>query len=261
MSHASNYDRFSQYVQQFHGADFLDNAVKLASGDRVLDFGCGTGNWLIDLARRVGSSGFVVGVDPDEDRIAIAKSRLNDHAHANIQVHRGSIDETAKFAPYDVVIANHVIHWIPREEQEKILKGIYGQLKAGGKFGFTTARVLMGYVRDVSAIQYKNSYDDFLTAVGWALRPLSDWEKLLKNAGFEIVHGVEEERGFLLPNYEAFLTWWEATCLGCFSAAHVIEDRVGDYERLLKKYGWKKDEPINPSAILIEVIARKPKGD
>ncbi|XP_065844940.1 carboxy-S-adenosyl-L-methionine synthase-like [Oscarella lobularis] len=258
-SYASNYQRFSQFTQQSDAANFLDNALQPVIGDRILDFGCGTGNVLIDLARRVGSTGFVVGIDPDEDRIKVAKRRLDAHAaHANVEVHLGSVDESAKYAPYDVINSNHVMHWILPEEHEKILRRIYGQLRPGGRFGFTTIRELTGYIRDVSATQYENSYDDFLSAVGWAYRPLSYWEKLLTDAGFEIVCSAEEERAYFVPNCEALLTWWESTSLGCFNAAPVIEDTEGDYEKLLKKHRWKKDEPIPTSAIHVDVVARKP---
>ncbi|XP_065845287.1 arsenite methyltransferase-like [Oscarella lobularis] len=255
-SRASDYGCFSQFNQQSDAINFLDNALKPVAGDRVLDFGCGTGNMLIDLVRRVGSSGFVVGVDPDEDRIDIAKSRLSGHTYSNVEVHPGSIDEAAKFAPYDVINSNKVIHWIVREEQEDILKRLYGLLKPGGRLGFTTLRELSGYVRDLTMIQY-NSYDDFLSAVGWAFRPLSDWERLLKNVGFEIVFSVEEEREYFLPNYDALLRWWEATSDGCFSAVRVIEDKEGDYKRLLSKYKWKKDEPFSTVDTHIDVVARK----
>ena len=60
----------------------------------------------------------------------------------------------------------------------------------------------------------------------------------------------------MLPNYEAWLTWWEATSLGCFSAARVIEDKEGDYETP-KEIGWKKDESIPSNAIHVDVIAIK----
>ena len=67
------------------------------------------------------------------------------------------------------------------------------------------------YARDVSATQYENSYDDFLCAIGWALRPFpNSKKKILKDVGFEIVFSVKEERDYLLPNYEAWRTWWEA---------------------------------------------------
>ena len=49
---------------------------------------------LVDLARRVGSTGFVVGIDPDEDRISVAQTRFKDHTHANVEVYLGSNDES-----------------------------------------------------------------------------------------------------------------------------------------------------------------------
>ena len=256
-SYASNYERFSQHIQQADGTNFLDHALKPGPGDRVLDFGCGTGNMLSDLARRVGPSGFVLGVDPDEDRIDAAR-QLNAQELPNVEVHVGSIDKAAEFAPYDVVISNHVMHWIDRKKQEDVLRGIYGSLKPGCLFGFKTIREVTGYIRAITASQYENSFDAFLSAIGWDCRPASDWEKCVKEVGFEIVLSVEEERNFFLSNSEALLTWWEATSVGYFNAASVMKDGEGAHERLLSKYGWKKDEPVPATAIMVDVVARKP---
>ena len=49
--------------------------MRLQPGQRVLDVGCGPGTDRIPLARRVGTSGHVVGVDCDEDMIGEAEKR------------------------------------------------------------------------------------------------------------------------------------------------------------------------------------------
>ena len=49
----------------------------VASGDSVLDIGCGTGTLAIAAARRVGEKGSVTGVDPSAELLARAgKKRL-----------------------------------------------------------------------------------------------------------------------------------------------------------------------------------------
>ena len=54
----------------------------------------------------------------------------------------------------------------------------YEYLKPGGRFGFTTVEKVTGYLREVSAFQFNNSYDEFLSTVGLAFRPLSKTELL-----------------------------------------------------------------------------------
>ncbi len=50
-----------------------------ASGDRVLDAGCGPGYLTLKLAEAVGPDGEVVGVDRDEDMLAVARERAARH--------------------------------------------------------------------------------------------------------------------------------------------------------------------------------------
>ena len=115
---------------------FLDNTLQLKRGDRVLDFGCGTGKVIRSLLNRIGSTSFLVGVDSDEDRINVARARFyNDDK--NVKIVHGSIDEAAEFGPYDVINATHLVHWIPRDKHREILQKIYASLKPGGRFGFT----------------------------------------------------------------------------------------------------------------------------
>ena len=48
------------------------------SGESVLDVGCGCGHSSLELARRVGSTGRVVGVDLSEPMLGLARSRASD---------------------------------------------------------------------------------------------------------------------------------------------------------------------------------------
>ena len=57
-------------VTNLQGPDYWDYVgirlvehANLASGDRVLDIGCGTGSSLFPAAERVGPEGYVVGID------------------------------------------------------------------------------------------------------------------------------------------------------------------------------------------------------
>jgi len=64
-------------------------------GERVLDIGCGGGETTAEIARRVGPSGRVVGVDISEPLAARARRASQDLAHVEIRV------ADAQIAPFE----------------------------------------------------------------------------------------------------------------------------------------------------------------
>ena len=54
-------------------ASKVAEAAQIKSGQRVLDVACGTGILAREVARRMGSSGRVAGIDPDPGMLAVAK--------------------------------------------------------------------------------------------------------------------------------------------------------------------------------------------
>ena len=248
--HASTYSKLSKHVQLSEGRKFLDHILQPQRGDRVLDFGCGTGNLTLHLAEKIGPKGFLVGVDPDVERIKIAHSLLQ--SYENVKIVHGSIEEAKPFALYDVINSNQVVHWIPRNNHEEYVGKIFDLLRPGGRVGFTTGEDHKGFIRELSASQYGNSYESFIAATGWSLAPLSYWESLFRDAGFEIVYSSREEKGGVFPDERTLLDWWEATTVGYFSAA------IRTPKELLKKYKLKRDGPIPVYASLLDVVAKKP---
>ncbi|HEY4159587.1 MAG TPA: methyltransferase domain-containing protein, partial [Polyangiaceae bacterium] len=69
---AQTYDRVSDL--QLEGGKRLVERLGLQEGARVLDVGCGTGRLTHWLAERVGTNGAVIGIDPLEERIQLARS-------------------------------------------------------------------------------------------------------------------------------------------------------------------------------------------
>src|SRR5689334_23146464 len=47
--------------------------AQIQPGEQVLDVGCGTGTLVLEVQRRVGSTGRVAGVDPGAEQIARAR--------------------------------------------------------------------------------------------------------------------------------------------------------------------------------------------
>src|SRR5258708_1068164 len=82
----------------------------LRPGLSVLDAGCGTGAITAGIARAVGPAGRVVGVDRNEELLAVARS---EHAAiANLRFEARDATELPYGAEFDVVTAARVLQWI-----------------------------------------------------------------------------------------------------------------------------------------------------
>jgi ubiquinone/menaquinone biosynthesis C-methylase UbiE len=75
--------RFEREAQQ------VGDRLALALGDRVLDVACGHGNFTVELARRVGPAGLVIGLDISAAMLARAASRVARAGLANVLLVRG----------------------------------------------------------------------------------------------------------------------------------------------------------------------------
>jgi len=128
---AEIYDRVSDF--QLAGGKRLVERLGLEEGARVLDVGCGTGRLARWIAERVGPTGSVVGIDPLEDWISVARS----HASA-VQFEVGRAEDLGAFedASFDLVCLSSVLHWVA--DKARALAEIRRVLRPGGRVGLTT---------------------------------------------------------------------------------------------------------------------------
>ncbi len=101
----------------------------------ILDMGCGTGYLSSVLADHVGPNGSVLAVDPDNDRIRVAKEAYGEID--NLRFIQGSTDNfPMKEQQFDMIFSNFVLHWV--QDKEVAFKRIHKSLKTGGKFAFNS---------------------------------------------------------------------------------------------------------------------------
>ena len=70
---ARNYEQAG--IVQFHHGKFLIGPLAIKAGEHVLDLGTGTGRLAEFVAGVVGSRGSVIGIDPLQSRIDVARLR------------------------------------------------------------------------------------------------------------------------------------------------------------------------------------------
>jgi ubiquinone/menaquinone biosynthesis C-methylase UbiE len=91
---ARRYDHETRKIQDVRRAAI--HALNLQAGQTVIDAGCGTGACLPELAKRVGSLGTVIGVEPSAELILQARQRATSTPNVRL-IH--SAAETADLQP------------------------------------------------------------------------------------------------------------------------------------------------------------------
>ena len=130
-SAAEGYKQASFSVQKRVGEEFIQADVCPQVGDVIFDLGCGTGELSSYLAELVGAEGKVIAVDPDKERIQLARQS---HGHmTNLSFAEGSSTNFLRMGSnaYDIVFCNFALHWMP--EKQQVLNDMFSSLKVGGK--------------------------------------------------------------------------------------------------------------------------------
>ena len=67
---ASLYNKTASFVYSASSTQPVLDLLAAKSGERIIDFGCGSGEVTLELERQVGDTGLVVGVDYSESMVS-----------------------------------------------------------------------------------------------------------------------------------------------------------------------------------------------
>lgn len=112
-------------------AAFIDRALSLRQGARVLDLGCGFGRHAVPLAKL----GYrVTGVDLSAHMLDVAAS-LARRAVVDVDWVRRDVRELAGLGPFDACVCLYTVFgYFSDEENARVLRGVRDVLAAGGRF-------------------------------------------------------------------------------------------------------------------------------
>jgi arsenite methyltransferase len=148
-------------------------------GNVVLDLGSGAGFDCFLAAKKVGSSGKVIGVDMTEEMVNKAKAIATKYGYTNVEFRLGDIEELpVESESIDVVISNCVINLAP--DKSKVFNEAHRVLRIGGKM-YVSDIVLL---KELSA-EEKNDKRLLSSCVAGALLKDS-YMREIETAGFDV---------------------------------------------------------------------------
>lgn len=111
----------------------------IGAGMRVLDVGCGAGDVSFLLARMVGPSGAVFGVDRSEEAVAMATARAQAMGLSQVSFSQGEIEDISLDQLVDAAVGRFVLMY--SSEPSIALRRVAANVRAGGIVAFQEMNV------------------------------------------------------------------------------------------------------------------------
>ncbi|MEX0727599.1 MAG: arsenite methyltransferase [Planctomycetaceae bacterium] len=171
------------------------NPIALAGlkpGEVVVDLGSGGGLDVLLAAKKVGPTGKAIGIDMTPEMIDRARAGAAQVGATNVEFHLAHIDQLPlPDASVDCILSNCVINLAP--DKPKVFREMLRVLKPGGRIAISDIAL-----RKPLPAEIKSSVEAYVGCIAGAL-PLTDYEPMLREAGFEAV--VVSETGSDLNVY------------------------------------------------------------
>jgi len=155
--------------------EFVKVHPALGKEDRLLDFGCGTGETTVAMSEGVlgqlGQPGKVVGVDISGDMISHCQARHKSPSTSfqQLDVSQGQSFTSSNLSSFSLLTSFSCLHWVP--DQPAAVALFNKVLKPGGKFLFVIAGT-----QNVQKNSQRKVFEDMKTE--------ERWRDLLKNTSW-----------------------------------------------------------------------------
>ena len=210
------------HVDQGRPYSRILDMVPILENKFVLDLGCGTGYLTSLLSERVGANGRVLGVDPDCERIKIAKMNIKATTVTFLVASGESFPEDQ----YDVVFCNVVMGSI--ENKQAVFKRVSKNLRPGGSFVLGVYLGLDPHVKKLSKLMGPDR--EKIIAEMWHHVPAQVYEDLAVSNGLIVTKKEEFELLYSYPNIDAVIRNWYAATHGNFDPALVDSEKLREFK-------------------------------
>ena len=206
-------------AQREEGINIIKH-LNLQRGSKVLDVGCGTGYLAKILSDLVGPGGKVVAIDPDADRLVLARKK---YPATNLEYHEGCAEDLPG-GGYDVIFSNEVLHWV--KDLDCVFHKAYTILNEGGKFAFNIVSSIENFygVPEIYSEEFlKHMLDNFFC------RNDADIQLLTSKYNFEQTYMELRSNKHVFPNASSLIEYKMGVTHGKFDASHFNVEAVRNY--------------------------------
>ena len=226
---------------------FLTSAG-IGRGMRVLDIGSGAGDVSLIAAELVGPEGQVVGVDMNADILEIARTRVREAGHENVEFRSGDVQTLDLGGQFDALVGRLVLMYLP--DPVAMLKQMLNRVRPGG--------IVMFQEIDFTITQaYKHPDTPLMGQLG-------DWiVEVFERSGANATMGMElyrvlTEAGLPEPTLDAGLLVGAAFDWPGYS---YVANSFRSVVPLLEHYGIATAEEVDvdtiPQRVREEIVASK----
>lgn len=229
-SEAQEYDNLMEEVKDQLPEDLsILDRLKLLQGCKVVDLGCGTGNYTYRIAERVGTTGRVIGVDPNPERIEIASQKW---VKENLTFMVGDGEHYPE-DQYDLVFSHHALHWV--EDKRPTFKKAYKNLRPGGQFAFVAGRGRSAIGDEMSALMGPAGHQAVKGL--WHFMSPDEYREMAMSVGFKVVMMEEDSDIYEFASVNALLASWYGITVTLFNA---LKANQSELEAFKQKYTGEK---------------------
>ncbi|QUW22109.1 demethylmenaquinone methyltransferase [Sporosarcina sp. Marseille-Q4063] len=129
---SADYDKMNSVIsfnQHIKWRDDIMRRMAVRDGASALDVCCGTADWTIALAKAVGASGDVTGLDFSESMLEAGKSKVQPYPNISL-IHGNAMELPFPDETFDYVTIGFGLRNVP--DYEKVLSEMKRVLKPGG---------------------------------------------------------------------------------------------------------------------------------
>jgi len=216
---AYEYDAMSRRPVYRAVTQRLVDLCPLAPGARIVDVGCGSGLATALLLDRYADVDAVIGIDPSEHELAIARARV---VHPKVRFVAGlAQDIRSLVGAVDATMLSNVMHQIPVGERGAVVAGCYASLVPGGRCALNTPFYKGGVAPGTSGfyLRWMAETQAELKRHGACVQPpertpvalqqlsADEHRQLLEDAGFREVRVVEEPFPYDADDWKTLSTY------------------------------------------------------